>query len=58
VTYALSLADRKTPNVTVEPDGLWIEYEGIVDHIDAVGAAYRALAGGVGRTVSSSSLGK
>ncbi len=37
VSYALSLPDRKIPNVTVEADGVWIEYEGIVDHVDSTG---------------------
>lgn len=37
VTYALSLPDRKTPSVTVTPDGVWLEYGGIVDHVDLTG---------------------
>jgi hypothetical protein len=37
VTYSLSLPDRKSVSVTTEPDGAWIEYEGIVDFVDSAG---------------------
>jgi hypothetical protein len=37
ITYALALPDRKTAQVTLEPGGAWVEYEGVVDRIDESG---------------------
>jgi hypothetical protein len=37
VSYALALPDRKTPHVTVDREGVWIEYEGVVDFVDTTG---------------------
>lgn len=37
VAYALALPDGQRPGVTLEPGGVWIEYDGIVDRLDGAG---------------------